>query len=114
MARVTVTELAATLEELQAQIAEMSKHIEYLEKRHAGANGAIRGGGATGGGSAGSRTLGDYGRRTSGHLSGDRRVSGRARSYTADSPGEHERLGTTGARVDPGVSPVAGIGRVAN
>ncbi len=40
MARVTVTELATTVEELQAQIAELSKHIEYLEKRHAGANGA--------------------------------------------------------------------------
>jgi methylmalonyl-CoA carboxyltransferase 12S subunit len=40
MARVTVTELATTLEQLQAQMAEMSKHIEFLEKRHAGANGA--------------------------------------------------------------------------
>lgn len=35
MARVTVTELAATLEQLQAQMAEMSKHIEFLEKRDA-------------------------------------------------------------------------------
>jgi methylmalonyl-CoA carboxyltransferase large subunit len=42
MARVTVTELATTVEELQAQIAELSKHIEYLEQRHAGANGAAK------------------------------------------------------------------------
>jgi methylmalonyl-CoA carboxyltransferase large subunit len=42
MARVTVTELATTVEELQAQIAELAKHIEYLEKRHAGANGAAK------------------------------------------------------------------------
>ena len=40
MARVTVAELATTVEELQAQIAELSKHIEYLERRKAGANGA--------------------------------------------------------------------------
>jgi methylmalonyl-CoA carboxyltransferase large subunit len=40
MPHVTVTELAATLEQLQAQMAEMSKHIEFLEKRNAGANGA--------------------------------------------------------------------------
>ena len=42
MARLTVTELATTVEELQAQIAELSKHVEYLEKRHAGANGAAK------------------------------------------------------------------------
>lgn len=42
MARVTVTELATTMEELQAQVAELSRHIEYLEKRHAGANGAAK------------------------------------------------------------------------
>ncbi len=40
MAKVTVAELAATLEALQAQMADMSKHIELLEKRNAGANGA--------------------------------------------------------------------------
>ncbi len=42
MAKVTVTELATTMEELQAQVAELSRHIEYLEKRHAGANGAAK------------------------------------------------------------------------
>jgi methylmalonyl-CoA carboxyltransferase 12S subunit len=40
MARLTVTELATTVEELQARIAELSRHVEYLEKRHAGDNGA--------------------------------------------------------------------------
>ena len=39
MPRVTVGELAATLEQLQAQMAEMSKHIEVLEKQKAGAQG---------------------------------------------------------------------------
>ena len=33
------------------------------------------------------------------------------RAYPADPPGKHERLGATGARVDPGVAQVAGIGR---
>ena len=42
MAKVTVTELATTLEELQAQLAALSRHIAYLEKRHAGANGAAK------------------------------------------------------------------------
>jgi methylmalonyl-CoA carboxyltransferase large subunit len=40
MPRVTVSELAATLEQLQAQMAEMSRHIEFLEKRNGGSNGA--------------------------------------------------------------------------
>jgi methylmalonyl-CoA carboxyltransferase large subunit len=39
MARVTVTDLAGTLEQLQAQIAELSQRIEALEKRNAGKNG---------------------------------------------------------------------------
>jgi methylmalonyl-CoA carboxyltransferase large subunit len=33
-------EVADSLEQLQAQIAEMAKHIERLEKRNAGLNGA--------------------------------------------------------------------------
>ncbi|MGD0772024.1 MAG: hypothetical protein ABSC05_04305 [Candidatus Solibacter sp.] len=40
MARVTVTELAATLEQLQAQLAELSRRLEVLEKREAGGKGA--------------------------------------------------------------------------
>ncbi|MCX6632667.1 MAG: hypothetical protein NTW28_34120 [Candidatus Solibacter sp.] len=40
MATVTVTELAATLEQLQAQMSEISRRIQLLEKRDAGANGA--------------------------------------------------------------------------
>ena len=39
MSRVTVSELATTLEQLQAQMAEMSRHIEFLEKHNAGPNG---------------------------------------------------------------------------
>jgi methylmalonyl-CoA carboxyltransferase large subunit len=39
MPRVTVSELAATLEQLQARMAEMSRHIEFLEKHNAGPNG---------------------------------------------------------------------------
>jgi methylmalonyl-CoA carboxyltransferase large subunit len=39
MPRVTVSELAATLEQLQARMAEMSRHIEFLEKPNAGPNG---------------------------------------------------------------------------
>ena len=35
MAKVTVTELAATLEQLQAQMAEISRQMEVLEKRDA-------------------------------------------------------------------------------
>ena len=37
MPTVNVTDLAATLEELQAQVAEMTKHIEFLEQRNAAA-----------------------------------------------------------------------------
>jgi len=37
MPTVTVTDLAAALEELQARIAEMSQHIEFLESRNAAA-----------------------------------------------------------------------------
>jgi len=40
MPRVTVTELAATLEQLQAQVSEISHRIQLLEKGNAGANGA--------------------------------------------------------------------------
>ena len=39
MAKVTVTELAATLEQLQAQMAEISRQMELLEKRDAGEHG---------------------------------------------------------------------------
>ena len=39
MAKVTVTELAATLEHLQAQMAEISRHMEVLEKENAGGHG---------------------------------------------------------------------------
>jgi methylmalonyl-CoA carboxyltransferase large subunit len=39
MARVTITDLAGTLEQLQAQVAELSQRIEALEKRNAGKNG---------------------------------------------------------------------------
>jgi methylmalonyl-CoA carboxyltransferase large subunit len=39
MPTATVMELAATLEQLQAQMAEMSKHIEFLEKGNAGVHG---------------------------------------------------------------------------
>ena len=40
MPRVTVSELAATLEQLQAQMAEMSYRIQSLEKENAGVHGA--------------------------------------------------------------------------
>jgi methylmalonyl-CoA carboxyltransferase large subunit len=40
MPRVTVTELAATLEQFQAQMAEMSYRIQSLEKENAGVHGA--------------------------------------------------------------------------
>jgi methylmalonyl-CoA carboxyltransferase 12S subunit len=36
MPTVIATDLAAALEQLQAQMAEMSKHIEFLERRNAG------------------------------------------------------------------------------
>jgi methylmalonyl-CoA carboxyltransferase large subunit len=39
MPRVTVSELAATLEQLQAQMAEMSYRIQSLEKENAGVHG---------------------------------------------------------------------------
>src|SRR5450432_1929483 len=39
MAHVTVTELAATLEQLQAQMAEISRQMEVLEKRDADEHG---------------------------------------------------------------------------
>ena len=39
MAKVTVTELAATLEQLQAQMAEISQRLLVLEKPNAGTNG---------------------------------------------------------------------------
>jgi methylmalonyl-CoA carboxyltransferase large subunit len=42
MARVTVTDLAGTLERLQAQMAEMAGRLEALEKRNGGGNGAAR------------------------------------------------------------------------
>jgi methylmalonyl-CoA carboxyltransferase large subunit len=37
MPTVNVTDLAATLDELQAQVAEMTKHIEFLEQQNAAA-----------------------------------------------------------------------------
>jgi len=40
MARVTVTDLAGTLEQLRAQMAGISQRLEALEKRNAGKNGA--------------------------------------------------------------------------
>ena len=40
MPRVTVSELAATLEQFQAQMAEMSYRIQSLEKENAGVHGA--------------------------------------------------------------------------
>jgi methylmalonyl-CoA carboxyltransferase large subunit len=40
MARVTVTDLAGTLELLQAQMAEMSQRLEALEKANGSTNGA--------------------------------------------------------------------------
>ena len=40
MPRVTVSELAATLEQLQAQMAEMSYRIQSLEKENTGVHGA--------------------------------------------------------------------------
>src|ERR1035438_2146601 len=39
MPRVTVTELAATLEQLQAQMAEISHRIQSLERENAGMHG---------------------------------------------------------------------------
>jgi methylmalonyl-CoA carboxyltransferase large subunit len=39
MPRVTVTELAATLEQLQAQMAEISHRIQSLERENAGVHG---------------------------------------------------------------------------
>lgn len=39
MARVTVTDLAGTLEQLQAQMAEMAERLAALEKRNGGGNG---------------------------------------------------------------------------
>jgi methylmalonyl-CoA carboxyltransferase large subunit len=42
MARVTVTDLAGTLERLQAQMAEMAERLAALEKRNGGGNGAAR------------------------------------------------------------------------
>lgn len=40
MPTVTVTDLAAALEHLQAQMAEMSRHIAFLEQRNAASGGA--------------------------------------------------------------------------
>src|SRR5450432_3081345 len=45
MAHVTVTELAATLEKLQAQMAEISRQMEVLEKRDADEHGPDGAGG---------------------------------------------------------------------
>jgi methylmalonyl-CoA carboxyltransferase large subunit len=41
MARVTVTELAGTLEQLRAEIANISERMAALEKGHNGARGAV-------------------------------------------------------------------------
>ena len=109
MARLTVTELATTVEELQAQIAELSKHVEYLERRHAGANGAAKVPAPAEAAPPVQSEVPAVVEITEEELlaiaglRGHRSVSGRTRSYTTDSPGEHERLGATGARVDPGV-----------
>jgi methylmalonyl-CoA carboxyltransferase large subunit len=46
MARITVTDLAGTLEVLRAQMAEISQRLEALEKQAAGRNGAVAAAGA--------------------------------------------------------------------
>ena len=101
MARLTVTELATTVEELQAQIAELSKHVEYLEKRHAGANGAAKVPAPAEAAPPVQSEVPAVVEITEEELLA---ISAAIGAYLGvRAPGEHERLGATGARVDPGV-----------
>ena len=106
MARVTVTELAGTLEQLQAQMAEISRRMQMLEKGAVGPHRRSRLPVAAA--AAARRRAGrHHGRGTARHLGRHRRVPGSARPHPADSIGQHKCMGTTGARVDPGVPQVA-------